>query len=99
MKKIFLIILIAISASCFGREPGNRDSSFMERMEKARNYPYGYYFGGNWTTTGTKNQWGNGMSFSSKSEAQLSAFTNQSDSVLVQWRRLDSTLAVRYSVG
>lgn len=53
---------------------------------------------GNWTLTGTRNRWGNGMGFSSKSASQLDAFTNASDSNLVQWSREDSTLAIRGSI-
>lgn len=56
------------------------------------------YSQGNWTLTGTKNRWGNGMGFSSKSAIQLASFTNVSDSNLVQWSREDSTLAVRGSI-
>lgn len=56
------------------------------------------YSQGNWTLTGTRNRWGNGMGFSSKSEAQLAGFVNASDSNLVQWSREDSTLAIRGSI-
>lgn len=54
------------------------------------------YFGGNWTISGSKNQWVNGMSFGSKSAAQLLQFTNSSDSILLQISREDTVPVFRY---
>lgn len=68
-------------------------------IKKPHPYTVEYYFGGNWGLSNTKTQWGNGFSMSSKSADQLAAYTNASDTALVQWSREDSTLAIRYSVG
>ncbi len=60
----------------------------------------GFSFGqGNWTLSGAKNRWGNGFGNNSKSAAQLAAFNNASDSILMQVNRVTQRPTFRYSVS
>lgn len=54
---------------------------------------------GNWPLSGTKNRWGNGFGFSSKTPAQLAGLNNGSDSILMQVNRTLQRPVFRYNVS
>lgn len=91
MKKTLTLIFLVSCLSSFAGDP--KDPS---RFPRELTYKY---FGGNWTLSGAKNQWGNGFGFSSKSAAQLAGFTNASDTILMQVNRVTERPTFRYDVA